>query len=476
MKGNYVAGEWVTGTTAVRNINPSDVSDVIDEFAAGDAASVDQAVAAARQAARSWAYSTPQQRFDVLDAVGTEILARRAELGDLLSREEGKTLAEGVGEVARAGAIFKFFAGEALRTAGELLPSVRPGLGIEVTREPVGVVGLIAPWNFPMAIPAWKIAPALAFGNGVVFKPAELVPGCAWALAEILSRSGLPAGVFNLVMGRGSVVGQALVDHAGVDAISFTGSVDTGRTVARGAVARLAKVQLEMGGKNALVVLDDADLDKAVEVAVQGSFYSTGQRCTASSRLIVTAGIHHDFVTRLAERTRALVVGDARDPKTQIGPVVDARQLEQDERYIALGRGEGARLVAGGERVARAREGFYLTPALFVDCDNGMRICREEIFGPVAAVLRVKDYDEALAVANDTPFGLTAGLCTTSLKHATHFKRHVEAGMVMVNAPTAGVDYHVPFGGRKGSSYGSREQGRYAAEFYTTVKTAYTQA
>jgi acyl-CoA reductase-like NAD-dependent aldehyde dehydrogenase len=476
MKGNYVAGEWVTGTTAVRNINPSDVSDVIDEFAAGDAASVDQAVAAARQAARSWAYSTPQQRFDVLDAVGTEILARRAELGDLLSREEGKTLAEGVGEVARAGAIFKFFAGEALRTAGELLPSVRPGLGIEVTREPVGVVGLIAPWNFPMAIPAWKIAPALAFGNGVVFKPAELVPGCAWALAEILSRSGLPAGVFNLVMGRGSVVGQALVDHAGVDAISFTGSVDTGRTVARGAVARLAKVQLEMGGKNALVVLDDADLDKAVEVAVQGSFYSTGQRCTASSRLIVTAGIHHDFVTRLAERTRALVVGDARDPKTQIGPVVDARQLEQDERYIALGRGEGARLVAGGERVARAREGFYLTPALFLDCDNGMRICREEIFGPVAAVLRVKDYDEALAVANDTPFGLTAGLCTTSLKHATHFKRHVEAGMVMVNAPTAGVDYHVPFGGRKGSSYGSREQGRYAAEFYTTVKTAYTQA
>jgi acyl-CoA reductase-like NAD-dependent aldehyde dehydrogenase len=476
MKGNYVAGEWVTGTTAVRNINPSDVSDVIDEFAAGDAASVDQAVAAARQAARSWAYSTPQQRFDVLDAVGTEILARRAELGDLLSREEGKTLAEGVGEVARAGAIFKFFAGEALRTAGELLPSVRPGLGIEVTREPVGVVGLIAPWNFPMAIPAWKIAPALAFGNGVVFKPAELVPGCAWALAEILSRSCLPAGVFNLVMGRGSVVGQALVDHAGVDAISFTGSVDTGRTVARGAVARLAKVQLEMGGKNALVVLDDADLDKAVEVAVQGSFYSTGQRCTASSRLIVTAGIHHDFVTRLAERTRALVVGDARDPKTQIGPVVDARQLEQDERYIALGRGEGARLVAGGERVARAREGFYLTPALFLDCDNGMRICREEIFGPVAAVLRVKDYDEALAVANDTPFGLTAGLCTTSLKHATHFKRHVEAGMVMVNAPTAGVDYHVPFGGRKGSSYGSREQGRYAAEFYTTVKTAYTQA
>src|SRR5262245_36837588 len=277
-------------------------------------------------------------------------------------------------------------------------------------------------------------------------------------------------------MGKGSVIGQALIDHPRVDAISFTGSVGTGRRVAEAALKRFAKMQLEMGGKNPLLVLDDADLEQAVEVALQGSYYSTGQRCTASSRLIVTGGIHDAFVKHLAERTKALVVGDARDPKTQIGPVVDERQLEQDERYIALGKDEGARLAVGGERVKRDKEGFYLSPALFTDADNAMRISREEIFGPVAAVIRAKDYDQALALANDTPFGLTAGICTTSLKYAAHFKRHAQAGMVMVNVPTAGVDYHVPFGGRKGSSYGPREQGRYAAEFYTTVKTAYTLA
>jgi len=476
MRSNYIAGEWIAGAGASPNVNPSDTSDIIDQYAVGDASAVERAVSAARAAFPRWSVSTPQQRFDALDAVGSEILARRAELGELLSREEGKTLPEGIGEVVRAVAIFKFFAGEALRTGGELVPSVRPGLGVEITREPVGVVGLIAPWNFPIAIPAWKIAPALAYGNCVVFKPAELVPGSAWALAEILSRAGLPPGAFNLVMGRGSVIGQALIDHPGVDAISFTGSVATGRRVAEAALKRFAKMQLEMGGKNPLIVLDDADLEQAVEVALQGSYYSTGQRCTASSRLIVTAGIHDAFVKHLTERTKALVVGDARDPKTQIGPVVDERQLEQDERYVGLGKDEGARLAVGGERLKRDKQGFYLSPALFTDADNAMRISREEIFGPVAAVIRAKDYDDALALANNTPFGLTAGICTTSLKHATHFKRQAQAGMVMVNVPTAGVDYHVPFGGRKGSSYGPREQGRYAAEFYTTVKTAYTAA
>nr|WP_255581650.1 aldehyde dehydrogenase family protein [Cupriavidus sp. AU9028] len=473
---HYIAGEWVAGTASHPNVNPSDLADVIGHYAQGDAGCVDQAVDAARRAFGKWSLSTPQQRFDVLDFVGNELLQRRAELGDLLAREEGKTLPEATGEVMRAAQIFKFFAGEALRSAGELLPSVRPGIGVEVTREPVGVVALIAPWNFPIAIPAWKIAPALAWGNCVVFKPAELVPGSSWALAEILSRAGLPAGVFNLVMGRGREVGQRLVEHRQVDAISFTGSVATGRAIAAQACQRMAKFQLEMGGKNPLVVTDDADLEQAVEVALQGSFFSTGQRCTASSRIIVTRGIHDAFVARLAERTRALVVGDARDPRTQIGPVVDARQLEQDERYIAIGKEEGARLLCGGERLSLEKDGFYLSPALFVDCDNTMRIAREEIFGPVAAVIAARDYDEALALANDTEFGLSAGICTTSLKLATHFKRHAQAGMVMVNAPTAGVDFHVPFGGRKGSSYGPREQGRHAQEFYTTVKTAYTAA
>ena len=389
-----------------------------------------------------------------------------------------KTLAEAVGEVVRAAQIFKFFAGETLRAGGELVPSIRPGMSVEITREPVGVVGIITPWNFPIAIPAWKLAPALAFGNTVVMKPAELVPGSAWALADILQRAGLPKGVFNLVMGRGSEVGAALLDDARVDAISFTGSQATGARVAAACVARGAKFQLEMGGKNPFVVLDDADLAVAVNCAVQSGFFSTGQRCTASSRVIVTEGIHDRFVAAVAEKMAALKVDDARAPGTDIGPVVDERQLAQDREYIDIGRQEGARLAAGGqvlEHNSRGAPGFYLTPALFTDTTPGMRINREEIFGPVVSVLRAKDYEEALALANDTPFGLSSGIATTSLKHATHFKRHAQAGMVMVNLPTAGVDYHVPFGGRKGSSYGPREQGRYAAEFYTTVKTAYVQ-
>ncbi|HYE01523.1 MAG TPA: aldehyde dehydrogenase family protein [Alphaproteobacteria bacterium] len=470
---NYIGGEWLEAAEAAPNVNPSDTADIVGEYARADARQAADAIAAARAAAAKWSLSTPQERFDLLDRIGTTILARREELGRLLSREEGKVLAEGIGEVTRAGQIFKFFAGEALRLNGEVVASVRPGVGIEVTREPVGVVGLITPWNFPMAIPAWKIAPALAYGNCVVIKPADLVPGCAHALAEIIAESGAPAGVFNLVMGRGSVVGEALVGSPGIDGISFTGSVATGRAIAAKAVAAGKRIQLEMGGKNPFVVLDDADLDVAVAAAVNGAFFSTGQRCTASSRLIVTAGIHDRFVAAMAERMKALRVDHALKPGSEIGPVADEGQLRQDLDYIEIGQKEGARLI-GGERLSRDSEGYYLAPALFTETTPGMRINREEIFGPVASVIRARDYDEALAMANDTEFGLSAGICTTSLKHASHFKRHAQAGMVMVNLPTAGVDYHVPFGGRKGSSYGPREQGAYAREFFTTVKTAYT--
>ncbi|MEJ5990607.1 aldehyde dehydrogenase family protein [Ramlibacter sp. PS3R-8] len=476
---NLINGEWVEATRVSRNINPSDTRDLVGEYAQADAGQARAAIGAAAKAQAAWSVSTPQQRFDILDAAGAEILARRNELGDLLAREEGKTLPEAIGEVARAGNIFKFFAGEALRVGGEVVPSVRPGVGVEVTREPVGVVGLITPWNFPIAIPAWKIAPALAFGNTVVLKPADLVPGSAWAIADILHRAGLPAGVFNLVMGRGSEVGQVLLDDKRVNAISFTGSVATGQRIAAACVARMAKFQLEMGGKNPMVVLDDADLDVAVNAAINSGFFSTGQRCTASSRLIVTEGIHDRFVEAMAARIRTLKVDDARKAGTEIGPVVDEKQLAQDLEYIAIGKSEGARLVAGGDAMQKNADGapgYYLKPALFADTTPAMRINKEEIFGPVVSVLRAKNYEEALALANDTEFGLAAGIATTSLKHATHFKRHSQAGMVMVNLPTAGVDYHVPFGGRKGSSYGPREQGRYAAEFYTTVKTAYTQA
>ncbi len=338
------------------------------------------------------------------------------------------------------------------------------------------MIGLIAPWNFPIAIPAWKIAPALAYGNCVVFKPAEMVPASAWELARMLDAAGVPPGVFNLVMGRGSVVGEAIVASPGIDAISFTGSVATGRRIGARAFETGKKFQLEMGGKNPLVVLDDADLGTAVDAAVNGAFFSTGQRCTASSRLIVTDGIHDRFIAAVIERLRGLTVDHALKTGTQIGPVASADQLEQNLRHLAVALEEGATLAWGGERLSRSTDGHYMAPALLTGTDQAMRINRDEVFGPVASVVRVSSYDEALATANDTEFGLSAGLCTTSLKHATDFKRRIQAGMVMINLPTAGVDHHVPFGGRKGSSYGPREQGRHAAEFYTTVKTTYLTA
>ncbi|MGK2926436.1 MAG: aldehyde dehydrogenase family protein [Lysobacterales bacterium] len=473
---NLINGEWVAGIDQRRNVNPSDLSDVIGLYASASEEQACGAVAAAQAAFPAWSRGGIQARHDSLQFIAGELMARREEIGDLLAREEGKTRPEGIGEATRAAQIFDFFAGEVIRQRGEKLPSVRPGIGVEITREPLGTVGIITPWNFPIAIPAWKIAPALAFGNCVIFKPADLAPGCAWTLAEIISRSGIPAGVFNLVMGPGSRIGQVLLDSRAVNAVTFTGSVTVGGRVAASCASRHAKFQLEMGGKNPLVVLGDADLDNAVECAVNGAYYSTGQRCTASSRLIVTEDVHDQFVERTVERLNALVVDDARKPGTQMGPAVDESQMLQDLDYIEIGKREGAKLVCGGDRLTRETDGFYLSPALFIETRNDMRINREEIFGPVATVIRVGDYDEALAVANETEFGLSAGICTRSLKYATHFKRNSEAGMVMVNLPTAGVDYHVPFGGRKGSSYGPREQGSYAAEFYTTVKTAYEMA
>jgi len=472
---HLINGRWEIGTTTGISTNPSDTREVVAEYARADRNQTELAVRAAADALPTWSQSTPQRRADVLDMIGSELLARKDELGALLAREEGKTLPEGIAEVARSGQIFKFFAGEALRIQGELLASVRQGVQVDVTREPVGVVGIIAPWNFPFAIPAWKIAPALAYGNTVVFKPAELVPAGGWALAEIISRSGLPAGAFNLVMGSGREVGQTLVDHPLVNALSFTGSVSTGDRILRAASARRAKVQLEMGGKNPLIVLADADLDQAVDCALQGSYFSTGQRCTASSRLIVEAEVHDAFVARLRNRLASLKVGHALERGTEMGPVVDDNQLAQNLGYIDIARNEGAEHVWGGERLERPTPGHYMSPALFLARPEH-RVAREEIFGPVACVLRADDYEHALALANDTPFGLCAGICTTSLKRAMHFKRHAAVGMTMVNLPTAGVDFHVPFGGRKESSYGAREQGRYAAEFYTTVKTGYMLA
>jgi len=472
---HYIDGMLVGGAAQLRRENPSDTRDVVATFPAGGQEVMESAVRAARAAFPEWADASPEVRADCLDRIGDLLLDRREVLGTLLSREEGKTQPEGIGEVGRAGRIFKYFAGEALRRNGQNLSSVRRGVDVATRREAVGVFGLITPWNFPMAIPAWKTAPALAFGNCVVLKPSEQAPATAAALAEIVGEAGVPHGVFNMVFGLGET-GRLLAEHPDVDGLSFTGAQHTGAKVAAAAVARQARVQLEMGGKNPLVVLDDADLNRAVNCALDGAFFASGQRCTASSRIIVTERIHDAFVATLAARTADLRVGDARGPTTEIGPLVSQSQLDKVLSYIDVAREEGARIVTGGERLQLEKPGWYFRPALVSETTPQMRVNREEIFGPVASIVRVRTYEEALAAANAGQFGLSAGIVTNSLSHARHFSKNVRAGMVMINLPTAGVDYHVPFGGTRKSSYGPREQGFAAVSFYTQVKTEYLLA
>ncbi|SPH16805.1 Aldehyde dehydrogenase, thermostable [Defluviimonas aquaemixtae] len=474
--GLFIAGRWQDGASEIENRNPSDVSDLIGRYAQANTAQLEEALVAARTAQPLWWSAGIQKRHDVLMAIGTELMSRAAEIGAMVSREEGKPLAEGKGEVYRAGQFFTYFAAEVLRNQGDLAESVRPGVEIDVRRDPVGVVAIVSPWNFPIATPAWKIAPALAFANAVVWKPANLTPGSAVMLTEIIARQDIPSGLFNLVMGSGREVGQRLVESPGVDAISFTGSVPVGRGIAAAAVANMTKVQMEMGSKNPMLILEDCDLDLAVAHAAIAAFGGTGQKCTAASRLIVHEKVHDAFVERLVKAAEALKVGHALDEGTQIGPVVSAGQLAQNLDYIGIGKSEDAELLTGGCRLDRKTEGHYMAPAVFAGTRNDMRVNREEMFAPITCVMNAGSYDEALAIANDSEFGLTAGIMTRSLARASHFRANMRAGCVMVNLPTAGTDYHVPFGGRGASSFGPREQGRYAAEFYTTVKTAYVAA
>ncbi len=473
---NFIAGEWVAGGQEIENRNPSDTSDLIGMYAQADPEQLDQALVQARQAQAEWAAFGMERKQAVLMGIGTELMARADELGQLLSREEGKPFAEGRGEIYRAGQFFTYYAAECLRQIGENADSVRDGIEIDVRREPVGVVAIISPWNFPTATASWKIAPALCYGNAVVWKPANVTPASAVALTEIISRQDIPKGLFSLVMGAGGSVGQRLVEHTSIDAISFTGSVPVGRGIAQAAIQNFTKVQMEMGSKNALAVMDDGDLDLAVSVALGGAFGGTGQKCTASSRLIVHAGVHDAFVEKLVAGAKSMKVGHALHDGTQMGPVVSARQLEENLEYVDLGRSEGAELACGGVRLDMPHEGFYMSPGVFLNTTNDMRINREEMFAPLAAVIKVDSYEQALATVNDTNFGLTSGIVTRDLARATHFRRHARTGVVTVNLPTAGTDYHVPFGGRGDSSYGPREQGRAAAEFYTTVKTVYISA
>ena len=473
---NFIAGEWLEGISTIENRNPSDLTDLVGVFAQ---ASLDQLEATLDQAHRAqaeWAAYGIERKQAVLMAIGNELMERAEELGTLLSREEGKPLAEGKGEVYRAGQFFTYYAAECLRQLGENADSVRPGVEIDVRREAVGVVAVISPWNFPTATASWKIAPALCYGNAVVWKPANITPASAVALTEIIARQDIPKGLFSLVMGSGREIGQHLVESAKINAISFTGSVPVGRGILSAAVQNFTKVQMEMGSKNALAVMDDADLDLAVNLALGGAFGGTGQKCTASSRLVVHEAVHDAFVEKLVAATQAMKVGHALEQGTQMGPVVSKEQLSENLAYVDLGKSEGAELACGGAQLEMPHEGFYMSPGVFLNTTNTMRINREEMFAPLTSVIKVGSYDEALATVNDTNFGLTSGIVTRSLARATDFRRNAKTGVVTVNLPTAGTDYHVPFGGRGDSSYGPREQGKAAAEFYTTVKTAYISA
>ena len=472
IRGSYIAGRWITGASIVERYSPSDLDRCVGRYYRAEPESIQEAVRAAREASGAWGASSPQERAAALERIADGVASVSEEFAQTLALEEGKRLVEARGEVERAVAIFRYFSGEALRNWGEFGPSTRAGVDVEVRREPVGVVGLITPWNFPIAIPAWKTAPALAFGNTVILKPADAAPGCARLLAQAIERARIPAGVFNLILGKGRDVGAAFTGADGCDAISFTGSVAVGQELAVLAAKSQRRLQLEMGGKNPLVILEDASLPRAVDVAVQSAFFQTGQRCTAASRIIVVDAIHDAFVEALTARMRLLRVGHALASETKIGPVATEDQFTTDESYLKLAREEGAQVV-GGERLDCTPRGLYLRPALLLGTHNAMRVNREEIFGPIAAVIRVRDAEEALHTSNDSEFGLSAGVCTDSLALASEFRRRMRAGMVMVNLPTAGVDHHVPFGGAKASSYGPREQGPYAREFYTSVKTAY---
>ncbi len=475
---NFVNGAW-TGPSTNRyfpDINPADTGDRIAEFPDSGVGEMDAAVQAARAALPAWRSLTGAQRGAFLTRAANILERRLEEVASALTREEGKMLFESRGETSRGVVILRYHAAEGMHGIGEVLPSAMNARTLVfTTRVPVGVVGLITPWNFPVAIPLWKAAPALVYGNTVVLKPAALAPLVATLLAECFAEADLPPGVFNLVHGQGRTVGQALADHPFVNAISFTGSCEVGKRIAQSCASRGAKYQLEMGGKNPIICLEDADLDQAVDLTVSGAMRSAGHKCTATSRAIVVASVAAEFTRRLVKKVKALKVGPGTDPDSYLGPVVSEAQLEGILGYIARGKNEGARLVCGGDRLRGGiyDKGYYVAPTVFDDVKPRMTIAQEEIFGPVLSILSVKDFEEAMKVANEVQFGLSASLFTRNLNRALDYVQQIEAGLIRVNGETAGVEPQAPFGGMKGSSSYSREQGQAAKEFFTQVKTVY---
>ncbi len=465
---HLIGGEW-SGSPVRERENPARPGEVVARIPAGGADEVDAAIEAAQAAYPAWRKTPPPARGAILARAAELLAARKEAVARDLTAEEGKTLTEATGEVQRSVDILRFFAGEGWRLAGENLPSSLPDTHLYTVKEPLGVVALVTPWNFPIAIPTWKLAPALVSGNTVVMKPASLVPVSVRHLAECLVEARLPGGVLNVVHGSGASVGDALVRDPRVVAVSFTGSVAIGKEINRIASERLARVQLEMGGKNALVVLEDADPAIAARIAAQGGFGLTGQACTATSRVIATSAAHDRVVQALVEEARGWRPLDGQLPDARMGPVVDESQLQTDLDYLAIGGTEGAQLVAGG-----SNDGLFLEPTVFAGVRPEMRVAREEIFGPVISVLEVADLDEAIALANDSDFGLSGGIVTNDLSAAMRFADEAEIGVVKVNRPTTGLDLNAPFGGVKSSSSGTfREQGTVAVDFYTRLKTVY---
>ncbi|MGH8077297.1 MAG: aldehyde dehydrogenase family protein [Lysobacter sp.] len=464
-----MAGQTIADTAVLEQRNPAFPDDLLVHIPEAGPTMVSQAAQAAQDALAPFAAAGIEARSDALAKIGRAIADNVAEFALLIARETGKTVRDARGETLRAARIFEFFSGEALRNAGERFESTRPGAMVEVMHPPVGVVGLITPWNFPIAIPAWKIAPALAFGNTVVWKPSEVSSAIAAMLMRIIAEAGLPAGCVNMVLGAG-VAGEAICAEPMIDAVSFTGSEMVGRRVREIVSARGARVQLEMGGVNGLIVLADADLDIAVECAANGAFFAAGQRCTATSRIIVEDAIADRFVAALKARVAKLLMGDPREAATDIGPLASPRQKQRVSQQVAMVRDTGLVAAFGTEPDPRD---CYFAPTLFDRVEPGNLLAHEEIFGPVAGLFRADGFDAAMTLLNDSRYGLSAGLCTRSLKHAEVFKRDARAGMLMINLPTAGVDHHAPFGGAGASSYGPREQGRAARAFYTTTRTTY---
>jgi acyl-CoA reductase-like NAD-dependent aldehyde dehydrogenase len=472
---NYIHGEWTPAARTFENRNPADTGELVGLFARGAAQDVTNAADAAHCAYPAWSALNGPARGAYLFKAAEILDSRFEQLALEMTREEGKTLPEARGEVRRAINIFRYFAGEGSRIPGHLVPSERDRVFMFAVRKPLGVVGLVTPWNFPSAIPAWKLAPALVAGNTVVLKPASAAPLSAWRIVEALAEAGVPKGVVNFVAGSGGELGEALVEAPPLKAVSFTGSCATGQWLHERASRRRLRLQLEMGGKNPTIVLADADFKAAVENTVNGAFFSTGQKCTATSRVIVEESIHDRFVEALAERTARLKIGDGREPGIDLGPAIDQAQLDTDLHYIAIGKKEGATLKFGGRRLTEGAlaKGYFIEPAIFTEVDEGMAIAQEEIFGPVLAVMKARDFDHAIQIANRVAFGLSASIQTQNVSRIFDYVQKIEAGLLTVNLPSAGVEYQLPFGGTKDSSFGPKEQGPAALEFYTDYKTVY---